>query len=366
MEIAPAWFPMTNVMQDLMPVCETSELTEQLPALTIAPENLRAERRFIVNQRVYVTMIGTPDCRFTARVSNVSRCGMRLEVDGTFLHTGTAVKVEWGGHVLLGNIRHRAERDGGTMLGLELFSSWESFLEEILARQAEELDRNHADLQSVTGLASRDLQERLSVVLLYLDLLAKHSEKSADAESLRLIRCAQSGATRIRDLTHDLYTYSRVITEAMEYSPVNCDRVVEAAASLLAGKDGAVVTHDCLPTVMGHGRQLRMVFQNLISNGLKFNRSEQRRVHVSARYRGAEWIFSVLDNGIGIESNDVTRLFLLFERLHGDTDFPGNGLGLATSKRVVEKHGGRIWVESERGKGSIFHFTIPARPAPWE
>ena len=351
--------PSLPILMRPQPVPQTGQ---PLPA--VASGNLRVERRFTVNQQVFVTVIGTPECRFAARVRNVSRGGMRLEVDGCFQHPGTAVKVEWANHALLGNVRHRAERDGCTILGLELFSSWESFLEEILARQNEDVEKSHADLQNVAAAAARDIQETLAVVLLYLDLLAKKNERTGDAEDLDLIGRAHSGATRLRSLTHDLFTYARVIAEGIENKPVNCDRLVEAVAS--AAGEGAVVTHTSLPVVMGNGRQLRMVFHNLISNGLKFNRSAEKRVHVSAKSRGADWTFSVLDNGIGISAQDAPRLFELFGRVREHEGFPGNGLGLVIARRIIEKHGGRIWVESELGKGSIFHFTIPARPAPWE
>jgi signal transduction histidine kinase len=356
---------MMNPVQSQPQTPDAVEFVKQSAEL-VSIENLRAERRFAVNQPVQVTLLGTPECRFSALVRNVSHKGLRLEVDGAIVASGSAAKVEWNDRVLVGSIRHRSERGGSTVLGLELYSSWESFLEEILAHQAARLERGHLELQGLASVAAREMQETLSVVLLYLDLLARSSACKEDAESRELIGCAQSGATRTRQLTHDLFAYSQVVTESMDYNPVNCDRLVRAAASLYAGDARAVVTQDHLPTVMGHGPELRMLFQHLIANGLKFNRSEERRVHVSAKFRKTEWMFSVTDNGIGIEPQDIARLFQPFVRLGKAAQFPGSGLGLALAQRVVEKHGGRMWPESEPGKGSSFHFTVPARPTPWQ
>ena len=355
---------MTTSVQDIAPPPPQPTLVKP-PAAPIPIDHFRAEQRFAVNQKVTVTLIGA-ECRFTGLVRNVSRKGMRLEVQGCILNTSSAVKVEWDKHVVLANIRHRNQRGDSTILGLELFSSWESFLEEILAQHADHLEQSHRELQSFTYLAAHEIQETLSVVLLYMDLLARSVEASASPDTLRLIRCAQSGATRIRELTHDLSTYRRVVSESIQITPVNCHRLVSAAASIFAAQTDAAVTHDRLPILMGDGRELRLVFQSLISNGLKFNRSQKREVHVSARHKGGEWIFSVKDNGIGIDPEKVAGLFQPFARLHNDAEYPGSGLGLALSRSIVEKHGGKMWVESAPAKGSTFFFTVPASSKPWE
>ena len=333
----------------------------------MASDDLRAEHRFTVNQRVSMTLIGGSESRLDAVVRNVSRKGMSLELDCILL-SGEAIKVEWGDHVLVGTIKHLNQRGGSTILGVELFSTWESFLEEILARHAEELEKSRLDLQSLTGLASHEMRETLAVALLHMNLLAKGAEAKQDAECLRLVRCAQSAVARMRELTQDLATYTRLITEPVRMAPVNCDRLVNGLTSLAAAVD-ATVTHDPLPTVMGDGCELQMVFQNLISNGLKFNRQQVRHVHVSARFKAreaGEWLFSVSDNGIGIEPQAQSRLFQPLTRLHDAAEFPGSGLGLALARRIIEKHGGHMWVKSKPGKGSVFQFTVPARPKPWE
>ena len=324
----------------------------------------RAEHRFSVSQRVSVTLIGGPECRLSAVVRNVSRKGMSLELD-CVLNTGNAVKVEWDDRVLLGNIKHLHQRGGSTILGVELFSTWESFLEEILSRHAQEVEKSHQDLQSLTCLASHEMQETLAVAMLYVNLLAKGAEAKQDAESLRLARRAQSAASRMRELTHDLATYTRVITDPLRIAPVDCERLVNGLKAIPSDCEGTV-THDHLPTVMADGRGLLTVFQNLISNGLKFNRHESKHVHVSARHKGPDWIFSVSDNGIGIDPQAQDRLFEPFARLHDPSEYSGCGLGLALTRRIVENHAGRIWMEPNTSGGSVFSFSIPARPKPWE
>jgi signal transduction histidine kinase len=327
-------------------------------------DEFRAERRFSVDQRVSVILIEAPEFELSARVRNVSRKGMRLQIDGCVVNQSSAVKISWGGHAIYGSIRHRSQRDGSTIWGVELSSSWDSFLEEVLARHTQELETRQEALQSFSYLASQEMHETLSVVLLYLDLAAKRAA-GVDEQTLELIRQAQSGAVRIGELTHDLATYSKVVTEPMNVTPVHCGRLVDAIAASMS-EQGVAVTHDRLPVLMGDARELAMVFQCLISNGLKFNRSTERQVHVAAKYKGGEWTLSVADNGIGIDEHAVGRLFQPFSRLHTNCEFPGSGLGLTLTRRIVEKHGGRIWVESQPGAGSTFHFTIPAGAKPWE
>ena len=354
---------MTNLAHHLIEMPIPPEIPAE-HSQPIASDDLRAEHRFTVDQRVSVTLIGGSESRLDAVVRNVSRRGMSLELDCILL-SGEAIKVEWGDHVLVGTIKHLNQRGGSTILGVELFSTWESFLEEILARHAEELEKSRLDLQSLTGLASHEMRETLAVALLHMNLLAKGAEAKQDAECLRLVRCTQSAVARMRELTQDLATYTRLITEPIRMAPVDCDRLVNGLTSLAATVD-ATVTHDPLPTVMGDGCELQMVFQNLISNGLKFNRQQVRYVHVSARFKAGEWLFSVSDNGIGVEPQAQSRLFQPLTRLHDAAEFPGSGLGLALARRIIEKHGGHMWVKSKPGKGSVFQFTVPARPKPWE
>ena len=326
------------------------------------PANARNEQRFTVNQTARVTVLGRPEAQFVARISDVSRNGMRLVVDQG-VPSGAAVKVEWDDHVLLGNIRYRARQGAGYTLGLELFSTWESFTEEVLARQAEQLARSNTELQTFAYVASHDLKEPLCVVRLYLDLLAKSCAGKLDSDAEQYIGYALDGVRRMQTLLGDLLSYSRVTTEGEELEAVDCELVLsDVCATLMVEQRGGVLTRDPLPTVLGDGLQLRTLFRNLVSTGFMFNRSARPRVHISAEQKGSEWVFSVRDNGIGIESQHSERIFRIFERLHNEREFPGTGMGLAICKRIVERHGGRMWVSSELGRGATFCFTLPQAP----
>ncbi|HLW81452.1 MAG TPA: ATP-binding protein [Candidatus Acidoferrales bacterium] len=165
-------------------------------------------------------------------------------------------------------------------------------------------------------------------------------------------------------LVNDLLEYSRVGTRGKEFSGVDCEIVLETVPGNLQKtreETGGKVTHDRLPTVQGDETQLGQLFQNLVGNALKFHGSEPPCVHVSAQPINGEWRFSVQDNGIGIDPQHAQRIFLLFQRLHARDEYPGTGIGLAISKKIVERHGGRIWVESEPGKGSTFYFSLPRK-----
>jgi signal transduction histidine kinase len=234
-------------------------------------------------------------------------------------------------------------------------------------QQAEELARSNSDLQQFAYVASHDLQEPLRMVASYLELLARRYQGQLDAKADKYIAYAVDGATRMQTLIQDLLTLARVVTHAKPSGPTDCAAVVDQVCADLRPaieEKGAAVTRDELPTVWADRTQLGQVFQNLISNALKFCDREAPRVHVGARGEGADWVFSVRDNGIGIAAEDSERIFLIFQRLHTRARYPGTGIGLAVCKKVVERHGGRIWVESQPGKGSVFFFTLPAREPP--
>ena len=165
-------------------------------------------------------------------------------------------------------------------------------------------------------------------------------------------------------LINDLLAYSRVSTRGKGFEPTDCEAVLSQVLSNLQvaiEESGAAVTHDPLPVVMADDLQLAQLFQNLIANAIKFHGEEQPLVHVSAEQDGREWVFSVRDNGIGIDPQYFDRIFVIFQRLHNRDEYPGTGIGLAICKKIVDRHGGRIWVESQPGKGSTFYFTIPGR-----
>lgn len=235
---------------------------------------------------------------------------------------------------------------------------------EKLARRAEELARSNADLEQFAYVASHDLQEPLRMVASFTQLLAERYHGKLDADADEFIGYAVDGARRMQALVSDLLAYSRVDTRGKEFGAIDCEKVLQAVlANLLKTleESGGQVTHDPLPTVEGDETQLWQVFQNLVGNALKFHGSEPPRVHVSAQEIKGEWRFSVRDNGIGIDPQDAERIFLVFRRLHTRTEYPGTGMGLAITKKIVERHGGRIWLESEPGKGSTFCFSLPMK-----
>jgi signal transduction histidine kinase len=235
--------------------------------------------------------------------------------------------------------------------------------EERLILQTRELARSNAELEQFASVASHDLQEPLRMVISYLQLLTRNYHGRLDTDADEFIAYAVGGARRMQQLIVDLLAYSRVATRGTEFVSTDCEQVLAQVLvdlRLAMVESGAVVTHDPLPTVPADATQLGQVWQNLISNALKFRTTQPPRVHVAAAKQGREWTFLVRDNGIGLEPTYAERIFGLFQRLHGRAEYPGTGMGLAICKKIVERHGGRIWVESEPGHGATFFFTLPA------
>lgn len=226
----------------------------------------------------------------------------------------------------------------------------------------DELIRSNADLQQFAYVASHDLQEPLRMVASYTQLLAKRYKGKLDADADEFIRYAADGAARMQRLINDLLAYSRVTSKGKTFEQVDCNLLLEGVLSTLRlaiTENRAVVTHDAMPKVTADGGQLGQLFQNLVSNAIKFHGAEPPRVHVSAERRNHEWLFSVRDNGIGVDPQYADRIFVIFQRLHDREEYPGTGIGLALCKKIVERHGGHIWVKSQPGRGATFCFTIP-------
>ena len=231
-----------------------------------------------------------------------------------------------------------------------------------LEQQAQELERSNTDLQAFASSASHDLQQPLRLVTGYLQLLAERYRGRLDKDADEFIAYAVEAADRMKTLIDDLLAYSRIEAEHDGQQFARCNEALERAISnlkALIDDSGASVAHDDLPVVSGSTAQLAQVFQNLIGNGIKFRGTDPPRVHVSAVQQGSEWLISVRDNGIGIPPEHHARIFQMFERLHGRAAYQGTGIGLALCQRIVERHGGRIWVESEPREGSTFRFTLP-------
>jgi PAS domain S-box-containing protein len=243
--------------------------------------------------------------------------------------------------------------------------TWRRWAEDELKHRLESLQRSNAELEQFAYVSSHDLQEPLRMVSAYTQLLADRYGDRLDADAKEFIGYAVDGAKRMQQLIADLLEFSRVRTRGDSLQPVALGDVVASVCRDLEtsiGEAGAVVTRDDLPTVCGDAAQLGRLFQNLIGNAVKFHGEEPPRVHIGAELGQSEWIISVRDNGIGIAPQHRERVFVIFQRLHSRTEFPGTGIGLAIAKRIVERHGGRIWVEPATPRGSIFRFTLLVEP----
>lgn len=226
-----------------------------------------------------------------------------------------------------------------------------------------ELARSNAELEQFAYVATHDLQEPLRAVASCVQLLQRRYEGQLDARAGEFITHAVDGTLRMQTLINDLLAYSRISTHAQVFAATDCEKVLGAALanlSIATAESRAVVTSGGMPVVLGDPTQLTQLFQNLISNALKFHADRPVIIHIAAVLKEEEWWFTVADNGIGMEPQYFERVFQVFQRLHTRRAYLGTGIGLAICKKVVERHGGRIWVESQAGQGATFCFTIPA------
>ena len=231
-----------------------------------------------------------------------------------------------------------------------------------LQRTIAELKRSNTDLEQFAYVASHDLQEPLRMVSSYTQLLAHRYRDQLDGDANDFIDFAVDGAHRMQALINDLLEFSRVGTTGIPFAPVDMNEVmrrVRVDLQFRLEETGAELTNDKLPEVQGDEIQLQQLLQNLVNNSLKFHGESPPRIHVSATERDGGWRFKVEDNGIGIPPEQAERIFVIFQRLHSRERYAGNGIGLSISKRIVERHGGRIWAEPRPGGGSVFSFLLP-------
>jgi signal transduction histidine kinase len=231
-----------------------------------------------------------------------------------------------------------------------------------LARKIEELARSNRELEQFAYVASHDLQEPLRMVATYAQLLAEKYRGKLDDKADKYIEYAVDGALRMQTLIKDLLQFSRIGRRGTERTHIDCNTAVQQVIKNLQGaiqESGAIVTHDHLPTVVADSSELLQLFQNLIGNAVKFRGPETPVIRLRAERQRGEWQFAVSDNGIGISPEHAEAIFIVFKRLHTRAEYAGNGIGLSICRKIIEHHGGRIWVESEPGQGATFKFTLP-------
>ncbi|MCF8042167.1 MAG: PAS domain S-box protein [Desulfarculaceae bacterium] len=235
-------------------------------------------------------------------------------------------------------------------------------MERDLEEKAQQLERSNIELQQFAYVASHDLQEPLRMVSSYVQLLNRRYGDKLDQDAKEFIGFAVDGAERMRMLIQDLLAFSRVTTKGQPLEPTDSGRVLELALSnlqVIIGETGTKVEKGEMPQILADQGQLVQVFQNLVQNAIKFHGPQPPVVRIGAQAADGQWLFSVSDNGVGIEEQYFERIFIIYQRLHSKTEYGGTGIGLALVKKIVERHGGRIWVESSPGQGSTFYFTIP-------
>jgi light-regulated signal transduction histidine kinase (bacteriophytochrome) len=235
--------------------------------------------------------------------------------------------------------------------------------EEKLQRTLADLERSNQELEQFAYISSHDLQEPLRKIANFSDMLVHQYQDRLDDQARRYFGYITEGAKRMQSLINDLLSYSRVGRAEMPLFPASLEDILKGTLGdlqTLVQESGAEISHDPLPVLPVNPHQMGRLLQNLIANGIKFRGNHPPRIHLAARAAGREWLISIRDNGIGFDGRYADGIFKVFKRLHTKEEYPGTGIGLAICQKIVERHGGRIWAESEPGRGATFYFTIPA------
>ena len=334
--------------------------------------------RFLRVNRALCRILGYNAAELLARtVKDISHPDDRdvTDSDRGRLHTGAADSVHFekrylrkDGTAVWADLTVAAARDaeGRPQYEIAIFDdiSERKAAERRLQAAHDELARSNAELEQFAYVASHDLQEPLRMVASYTQLLGKRYGERLEGDAKEFMAYIVDGAARMKQLIEDLLAYSRVGTRGREFKPVKLESVVARARTNLRAsieESGAQLTHGPLPEVEADEMQLVQLMQNLVGNAIKFRGESAPRIHVSSIEKENEWEIAVRDNGIGIEPQYFERIFMVFQRLHDKGQFPGTGIGLAICKKVVDRHGGRIWVESAPGQGCCFKFTLPKK-----
>lgn len=237
-------------------------------------------------------------------------------------------------------------------------------LEEKVKERTKELERFNKELEHFAYIASHDLREPLRMITSFLQLLEKRYKDQLDDDANEFIEFAVDGAKRLDNMINDLLHYSKVTGQKGTLKQVECGEVLDKAIQNLKipiEENNAIITHDPLYIINCDEELMIILFQNLISNAIKYHSEEPPKIHISVEKQKDQYLFSVKDNGIGMDPKHLDRIFTIFQRLHGHEEYDGTGIGLAIAQRIVHQHGGEIWAESKLGKGSTFYFTIPAK-----
>ena len=365
----------TNTLPFSPSLAEQLFQTSRRPAVVLDLE-LRVK---IANRAFYEVFDFTPESTEKRSIAELSLAGSRAQAFQDHLDQvrwGTAQLEDFPVQLDLADIGRRdfllsagrvdSEGEGAQAILILL----EDVTERKLAKELAEshklaLERSNSELELFAYVASHDLQEPLRMVASFTQLLGERYRGRLDADADEFIHYAVDGVHRMQALIDGLLAYSRIDARGAKFQGTNFDEllaIVQFDLQQVIAESGAVVTSDPLPVVTVDARQIRQLFQNLLSNAIKFRRPGiPPGVHVSASRRNGDWLFSVKDNGIGIAPDQSGRLFQIFQRLHNRSEYPGTGIGLAVCKKIVERHGGRIWIESAAQEGCTFFFTIPQK-----